>query len=335
MYSQSIGDQTRAFQMARSNNQLKTQMDRLVAELSSGRIKDVSEAVNADFTELGSIEATLSRLDAYAVSLAETGAHVLAAQTVLGAVQDISSGLGPSFLLAGNTANPTQIHTAATDARQNLETVVSMLNTQVSGRSLFAGVATDRQALASSDEILENVRISLAGVSTAEDVVGVVNAWFENGGGFENLIYLGSQTPLGDRSIGPGETAGMPPPATDPAIKDVLKGLVLGALAAEGLPGLDIQGNTRLVQEAGTALLTAEGGLSNLRASIGATEAQIEGATARSVAERSALSLVRNGILASDPYQAASELEQISSQLETLYAMTSRLSRLSLADYLR
>lgn len=335
MYSQSVGDQTRIFQMARSNSQLKVQMDRLVAELASGQIHSVAEAVNADFTGLGSIESALSQLEAFSISLAETGAHVSAAQTVLGGIQDISGKSGPSFLVAANTANPMQIHTASTDAKQTLETVVSMLNTQVAGRSLFSGAATDRRALASSDEIIAAVRTLLTGATTATDVIDTVSDWFENGGGFENLIYSGSQTPLGARPIGPGETAEMPPSATDPAIKNVLLGLVLGTFAEDGLPDLDVEGRTQIMQAAGLAHLTAEGGLSNLRAEIGTTEAKIDGATARSVAERDSLSLVRNGILASDPYQAASELEQISAQLETLYAMTARLSRLSLADYLR
>jgi flagellar hook-associated protein 3 FlgL len=36
-----------------------------------------------------------------------------------------------------------------------------------------------------------------------------------------------------------------------------------------------------------------------------------------------------------DPYQAATELELAQTQLEAVYTLTARLSRLSLSDYLK
>ena len=45
--------------------------------------------------------------------------------------------------------------------------------------------------------------------------------------------------------------------------------------------------------------------------------------------------LRRRGIVAADPFETANALEAAKTQLETLYALTARLSRLNLADYLR
>jgi len=64
-------------------------------------------------------------------------------------------------------------------------------------------------------------------------------------------------------------------------------------------------------------------------------EAQIDGATARNTAESSALELARAELIAIDPYKAATDLTSVQTQLETLYALTARLSRLSLVEYLR
>jgi flagellar hook-associated protein 3 FlgL len=71
-----------------------------------------------------------------------------------------------------------------------------------------------------------------------------------------------------------------------------------------------------------------------MRAGIGTLEARIETATARNSAETSALEMARNEIIAVDPYKAATDLSAAQTQLETLYTVTARLSRLSLAGYL-
>ncbi|KGJ19555.1 hypothetical protein IX55_09810 [Paracoccus sanguinis] len=61
----------------------------------------------------------------------------------------------------------------------------------------------------------------------------------------------------------------------------------------------------------------------------------IDQALARNVAEGSALSIARSDILAADPYQTASELTQTEANLQNLYALTARMTKLSLTDYIR
>ena len=55
----------------------------------------------------------------------------------------------------------------------------------------------------------------------------------------------------------------------------------------------------------------------------------------RNGAETTSLQIARNGITAVDPYETASRLEATRQQLETLYTLTARISRLSLVDFLR
>ena len=81
-------------------------------------------------------------------------------------------------------------------------------------------------------------------------------------------------------------------------------------------------------------MLTSDKGLAEIRAMVGGFEGQIEGARARNGAEISALQIARSEIVRVDPYEAATELQAVETQLESLYAITARLSRLSLVDYL-
>ena len=60
----------------------------------------------------------------------------------------------------------------------------------------------------------------------------------------------------------------------------------------------------------------------------------VEQADTRNGAQQTALSLARSNLVAADPYETASALTQTEGNLQTLYALTARLSRLSLTDYL-
>ncbi len=73
----------------------------------------------------------------------------------------------------------------------------------------------------------------------------------------------------------------------------------------------------------------------SLRAVVGDAEAAIERARVRNGAELAAADLARATIVESDPFRAATDLQSVQGQLETLYAVTARLSRLSLTNYLR
>ena len=51
--------------------------------------------------------------------------------------------------------------------------------------------------------------------------------------------------------------------------------------------------------------------------------------------EATALGLARADLIAVDGYDAASRLKETETRLQTIYALTARLSELSLANYLR
>ena len=75
--------------------------------------------------------------------------------------------------------------------------------------------------------------------------------------------------------------------------------------------------------------------MKSLARRIGTVEAQIEVARSRNSAEETSLDILRSEIGSVDPYEAGTRLETIRSQLESLYLVTARVARLSLAEYLR
>ena len=64
-------------------------------------------------------------------------------------------------------------------------------------------------------------------------------------------------------------------------------------------------------------------------------EAQIDAAQARNANESFALQIARNDLVSADPYETASKLQETEAQLEMIYTITARMTRLSLLDYMR
>jgi len=82
-------------------------------------------------------------------------------------------------------------------------------------------------------------------------------------------------------------------------------------------------------------LASSHSGLIALSARIGMQEERAFLGQSRAEAENTAMSIARAKLLDADPYQTAVKLEQAMTQLDMIYNLTARLSRLSLATYLR
>lgn len=333
----SVGDMAQAFQMRRHNVTLQDHLSRLSEELTTGVHSDLAEAVSGDFRVLAGLDRSLATLKAYKTGTDEAALLTQTVQTALEHAQALVTDLAPSLLSAAATGTPTQVDITAGEARQTLEAVVSALNSQVADQYVLSGAATDRKPVAGADVLLAALGAATAGQTTAAGVVAAVSAWFDapvGGGGYLDTVYGGASAPLAPLAIGPGQSATMDLTAADPAVRDLLEGLALGALVAGNiLPG-DSTGRAFLVKTSGEALVASGTAMAGVRARIGTAEAHIADTAARNSAEASALGIARTGLIAADPFDTASALQAVQTQIETLYTLTARLSRLSLTDYL-
>lgn len=331
----SIGDMAQTYMIRRQNSELKNTATRLTNELSTGQTTNVAKRFSGDFSIVSSIETSLTSLQSYKSAANEAGQFSTIMQTTLEVVQSQTTAAVSALLLTSNSASQTQIDNTASNVRQKFDAVVSSLNTQAGGRSIFAGAATDGPAIASANVIIAELQIAIAAETTAAGVEAAVNTWFDApGGGFETVGYLGSTTPLVPFKIGAHQEADVSIMATDTEIRDTLKGLALAALVSEGALAGDFLEQASLLENAGAALLSIGDRQTGMRANLGTVENQIETVSTQTASEISALEIVKTELLSVDPYSAASELEAVQTQLETLYAITARMSRLSLVDFL-
>lgn len=335
MRAMNMGDMARTFMLQNRGTLLKTEMNRLTEELTSGRVSDARRTLDGSYGYLNDMERSLKTLAAYEVATSEATHLASGMQSALGLVNDVSSELAKSLMLSQSYAlGAGQSATVADQARQSLETIVSSLNTRVGGRVLFSGMATDTTPLGTADDLLTMLTTAVSGATTPDDIIADAEAWFANPAGFSAVAYNGSPHHIAALELSETEKATLNVKVDDPEIKSILMNSALAALADSPALGLSVAQQSELHSKVGTRLLGASQSVTFLQGQLGFSEARIEQATARNAAQALAVETAISNLVSVDPFQTATELEAVQFQLESLYTVTARMSRLSLVNHL-
>lgn len=332
----SIGDLAQSLQLRRDNARLTLALNRVTSEISTGQVQDITKTVRGDFSLLASLERGMTRLASFETVQKETALEVDARQSTLGTLREISQGVSNTLLLVESTQDATLMTNAARDAADRFDSALGLLNNQIGGRSLFSGQAVSGPAIAQSETIMAALELAIvtAGATTPAEIESVVDGWFSVGGDFDTVAYLGSDQRLDRVNLSDTETTTSPPTAEDVRLRGTLAALALGTLVDRGALSGSVSDRGALLQSAGERLLQSDKSLVEMQAEIGTIENKIERAKAETNAEFDALQLARSEIVSVDPFEAASELQAIEGQLQALYTITGRLSRLTLTEYI-
>ncbi|WP_298841184.1 flagellin [uncultured Roseobacter sp.] len=334
MSSVSIGDLSNSFMMQRRSVSLRNDLFRLTDELSSGRVADVKQVLAGNHSYLTGLERSMEVLQGYSVANSEAAYMTAAMQVSLEKAQDLGGNLGIDLLLAGGgpigvvSGNPSE------NAAVQLDGIIKSINDDVAGRSLFGGIATDRPPLPDAQVLIDSLRTVVGGLSTPEDMLTAAETWFADPAGFDAIIYAGSDTAIAPFVLSETERVTLDVKANDDAIKGLLMNTTLAALGNDPALGLDVPSQSDLYRLTGEGLQTNQDELTGLRSRIGFTEERIEMISARNEAEETSLEFARNNLLAIDPFETATELENVQFYLQSLYSVTARNAQLSLVNFL-
>lgn len=329
----SLGDASLTNMLARQSADLRGQVQRGAQEVATGRHADIGKVLRGDFSPLLAVDASLARLQAYASTTTDAAMQTAAQQSALEAIAGHVSQVKGTLLGAPDYSTAAQVNTMGADLRGRLESAVGLLNTQAGGRAIFAGTATGTTPLGSAEDMLTALATAATGATTAGQVAAAVTTWFNDPLGY-GAFYQGGGA-LSPAPVAPGETAELSTTAMDPALRDTLSGFAMAALLDRGVLAGQPAERALLAQRAGQVLQSSGDARVTLAARIGSVEAQIETARTRNAAEESALGILRAEVGSVDPYEAATRLETARTQLESLYLVTARVSRLSLTEFLR
>lgn len=329
----SVGDASLTNILARQGAELRATVSRASQEVTTGRHTDLPKALRGDVSPILAIDASLARLQGFRTTTQDAALYTAAQQVAVDGLSDLAKKITTTLVGVTTFQTQAQVSAIAADMRGRLESAVGLLNTQVAGRAVFSGVMTNQVPLGSADELLTALETAATGATTAGAVAAAVAGWFADPLGYA-VFYQGG-APHSSVEIAPGEMAELDTTAMDPAIRDTLKGFAMAALLDRGILSGNAEERALLAQLSGQVLLSTEDGRITLAARIGAVEAQVEAARIRNGAEETALGILRSDIGSVDPYEAATRLEAARAQLESLYLVTARVSRLSLVEFLR
>lgn len=327
-----LGDLAQTFVARRQTTVLKQQMSRLTGELSSGRTSDITRHLKGSFSQIADIRHRMQVQDGYRTSNAEaahfTSAMQRALDTVRLEVEDLAHGAIGAGVIAGQTAT-SAIAGQATNA---LGTIVSALNTGTAGRPLFSGNDPDRAPLVSSQDILNQARSAIGTATDAPSIRAALKDFFDQGGGFDTAVYRGGTQDASPFRLGDGESVQLSVRADDAVFRDTLRFTVMAALAGDST--LDPVTQNALVLEARDGLLNQAHHVTRLQADLGDAEHRIEQSSVRIAAELSGLDQAQAQLLSVEPFETATALEDVQFQLESIYTVTARASRLNLMNFL-
>ncbi|WP_176473780.1 flagellin [Actibacterium ureilyticum] len=327
----------RSFVLSQQNKALSAQIGQLSQELGTGQVADIGRKTGGDYAPLAQIRHELGVLNGFDTATQEATLRAGLVQNSLTQIGDTADQLAGDLLIASNLEKNVPIETAGLQARNTLEQIVSALNVTGAGQSLFAGAATDQPAIASADTLLTALKAEVAGLTTANDVLDAVDAWFDvPGGGYDTVGYLGADTPVGAVRLSQTQSMALSVSANDTGIREVLKSVAAAALAEDpNLMSGDLTERSALIAASANRVLNATPHVTALSGEVGVAQNKIETIQAENATKRYALELAQNDITGADPYDTATRLQAVETQLQTHYTITARLSALSLVDYLR
>jgi len=326
----SLGDLSHSAITQRLNTRLQSDVSRLALELSTGESSDPVQYLAGDFRLLSSVEHRKQTAQAHEIVANEARGFAAAMQSALGRVQSSTQSLYSDLITATEGASDLT-GVVARQAETSLGMILSALNTSFAGRSLFAGNATNGPAVGPAKELLDAVRARVEGETTLDGITAAIKEFFEAPDGFQSQIYRGSDQNLSPFTLGENESVQLNMRADVTEIRSVLANTVLAVISTDiGTPELQKSMQSR----AGLALFEDQEKLTALRADLGFAEARIEELAVATASERTALDFARGSLIGIDEFETATRLENTQFQIEALYAVTARLSGLSLLRYL-
>ena len=332
----SLGDLSQLFATRRQNVDLKTRLGRLTNELSSGQVSDLAKHLGRDTQRLTEIDRALTLSSAHNSSARATGAMLTTMQTALDRLSSLQVDLANQTSGIPMSGSVVDIRNAGLAGEAAFTDMVSVLNTQYGGLSLFAGRSTDSRALASATTMLADLKTATAGAPDAATLGALVDAWFDTpGGSFETLGYVGDAGGNWSRRVDEGESVAPGLRADKQAFRDMMKGAALAALTGDPASGLSLSEKRTAMGDASLRLRNSETGTVSAQATLGLAEGRVDEAIARHSARATSLGILRNQMASADPYETASSIQEVETLLQTHYVVTARLSDLSLAKYLR
>jgi flagellar hook-associated protein 3 FlgL len=207
---------TTATFMAQSLVSLRSQLDDLQRQLSTGQKVTTYAGISSQAQLLVGLNAQLNAISSFQDSNNTVNTRLSIAQTTLTQFDSVAQTIQSSAMLSNYAAGPNGQTVDQTYAGNQLDQLLNLLNTQADGRYLFSGAAVDQASVASSSTIL-NGTATQAGL---KQIISERNQADLGANGLGRLVIPAASTSPA-RMIGSGAALSPDAPAKVVGLQDI------------------------------------------------------------------------------------------------------------------
>ncbi|HWU61416.1 MAG TPA: flagellar hook-associated family protein [Ensifer sp.] len=338
--------------MRQTVSESQAQLLKAQTEVSTGTYADQGIALGYQSGRSVNLTTEKSRLNSIVDSNSIVSQRLSASQSALDNMSsDIQTSLNSLIALSGSD-DTTLLNTTTQSLQSQLDAFVASGNTSANGEYLFAGINTADQPLKTYDANAA----AKASFNTA-----LTNYMSTNGIGSMSNFTVAQMQDFVENTLAPMYTAGDPSDtwktdwstASDTnmtsrvntaetvqsstnANNDGFRKFALASVIGIEMLGSGVTSDVRqyLSKTAISYMGEAVAGVDSERSALGLSEARVKTANDTMTAQVSIVETAFNNMNEVDAYEASTKVNNLLSQMEASYQLTSRLQKLSLANYL-
>jgi flagellar hook-associated protein 3 FlgL len=193
----------------------------------------------------------------------------------------------------------------------------------------MAGADSATRPVMSLEDMMAEILSQITATMNAEEVQTTVDDWFNSQG-----FLLADASQYRSFTMGEGVELSVPTAASDRGFAEALGAAFKFVLANDETIGLSQETRVALAQDGALGLQTAQNDITQFRGRQGVLQERLEDQKNHLSGETAAYEIMRNEITEVDQYEAAVRLQTAQDQLDMLFTLTARMSRLSLTEHL-
>lgn len=332
-----------------SVSKLQAKLAEAQKEVATGRLADVGSSLGFKTGQAVSLRQEHARLQSIADTNSLVASRLDATQAALKALGEGAQTF-LSQLVAVRTGNPGP-QVVQEQAQAALAAFADTLNTTFNGASLFAGINTDvrpitaygQQPAPASAQAVAGAFSAAFGVAQSDPAVAnitpaAMQAFLDGpfAALFDAAAWTSTWSAASDQNvksrISTTELIETSVNANDAAFRKIASAYTM--LADLGATNMSQATFQTVIDKAVTVVSEAVSGITQLRADLGTAQQHVVKASERMSIQIDIMTRHIGALENVDPFEASSRMSALLTQVETAYAMTARIQRLSLLNYL-
>ncbi|HUI21607.1 MAG TPA: flagellar hook-associated family protein [Methylocella sp.] len=343
-----ISTQSISSAMRQSILQMQSELATSETELSTGDYADVGQTLGVQAGEDISLQNQVSYLQTVTNTNQTVSTRLGTTQTALASLQTIAQNLLNSVIEnTGSTSNAGVIQATGQNDLQNL---ISTLNSSANGDYIFGGTNTGQQPItdyygpsAPNKSAVDSAFLATFGFSQTNAGVATISganmqSFLDNqfaplfqGTNWTSDWSAASSQALTNQISGT-QTATTSVSANNTAFQQLAQAYTM--LADLGTQSLSSSAYEAVTSTAQTLLSSAISNLTQLQANVGLVQSDVSSATNQMSLQMNILSTQVSNLESVNPYEVSTRITDLQTQIETSYSLTSQLQQLSLVKYL-